>query len=106
MVVIEPGGIQTEWSGIAAGKLWKPPAAAHTPTRPTPWPLRSAPKPPARRSSSPMLIADAIAKAITARRPKTRYAVGYGAWPIIVMHDVLPDCGIDALMRRVTGVPS
>ena len=53
-----------------------------------------------------MLIADAIAKAITARRPKTRYAVGYGAWPIIVMHDVLPDCGIDALMRRVTGVPS
>lgn len=47
-----------------------------------------------------------ITKAVTARRPKTRYAVGYGAKPIILMHDVLPDRAFDALIRRATGVPS
>jgi hypothetical protein len=60
----------------------------------------------ARRSSPPRLIADTIAKAVTAQRPKTRYAVGYGARPLIFLHDVLPDRGFDAFMRRATGVPS
>ena len=60
----------------------------------------------ARRSSPPALIADTIARAVTARRPRTRYAVGYGARPIIFLHDVLPDRGFDAFIRRATGVPS
>ena len=60
----------------------------------------------ARRESPPSVIADAIAKAVTARRPKTRYATGYGARPMIFMHDVLPDRAYDAFIRRATGVPS
>ena len=59
-----------------------------------------------RRSSPPQLIADTVAKALTASRPKTRYAVGYGARPMIFLHDVLPDRWFDAFMRRATGVPS
>ena len=43
---------------------------------------------------------------ITARRPKTRYAVGYGAKPMIFLHSVLPDRGFDAFIRRATGVPA
>ena len=60
----------------------------------------------ARRSSPPTLIAYTIARAVTARRPRTRYAVGYGARPIIFLHAVLPDRAFDAFIRRATGVPS
>ena len=52
------------------------------------------------------VIADTIGKAVTASRPRTRYAVGYGAKPIIFLHGVLPDRGFDAFIRRATGVPS
>ena len=38
VVVIEPGGIQTEWPAIAAGKLTKASSGGPTPSRPTPWP--------------------------------------------------------------------
>lgn len=60
----------------------------------------------ARRPSPPTLIADTIARAVTARRPRTCYAVGYGARPIIFLHAVLPDRAFDAFIRRATGVPS
>jgi hypothetical protein len=58
------------------------------------------------RSSPPRLIADTIAKAVTARRPKTRSAVGYGAKPMIFLHALLPNRIFDAFIRRATGVPS
>ena len=54
----------------------------------------------ARRSSPPTLIADTIAKAVTARRPKTRYAVGYGARPMIF----LSDHAFDSFIRQAAGV--
>ena len=59
-----------------------------------------------RRLSSPDLIAKTIAKAVQARRPKTRYAVGFAAKPMIFLHGVLPDRAFDAFMRRATGVPA
>ena len=60
----------------------------------------------ARRSSPPSAIAGTIGKAVTASRPRTRYAAGYGAKPMIFLHGVLPDRGFDAFIRRATGVPS
>ncbi len=60
----------------------------------------------ARWSSAPELIAQTIRKAVTARRPRTRYAVGFGAKPMIAMHTLLPDRAYDAMMRRITGVPT
>lgn len=53
-----------------------------------------------RRSSPPELIAKTIGKALSADRPKTRYAVGYSARPMILLHDVLPDRAFDAFIRR------
>ena len=41
-----------------------------------------------------------------AHKPQTRYAVGFGAKPMIFLHDVLPDRTFDAFMRRTVGVPS
>jgi short-subunit dehydrogenase len=106
VVVIEPGGINTEWGDIAAEKLRavsgngpyadQANAVARTLTSETT----------RRRNSPPTLIANTIARAVTARRPSTRYAVGYGARPMIFLHQVLPNRWFDAFMRRATGVPA
>jgi len=106
VVVIEPGGVKSEWGGIAAQK-----ARAVSGTGPY------APQADAvadslsseaneRRMSSPDLIAKTIVKSVRARRPKTRYAVGFGAKPMIFLHDALPNRTFDTLIRRATGVPA
>jgi hypothetical protein len=59
----------------------------------------------ANRNSPPSVIADAIGKAVTARRPKTRYAVGFGAKPLITAGKILSDRQFDALITRASGVP-
>jgi NAD(P)-dependent dehydrogenase (short-subunit alcohol dehydrogenase family) len=106
VVVIEPGGIQTEWPAIAAGKLTKASSGGPCASQADAVAASLTSDATARRSSPPTLIADTIANAVTARRPRTRYAVGYGARPIIFLHAVLPDRAFDAFIRRATGVPS
>ncbi|MFF0341687.1 oxidoreductase [Kribbella sp. NPDC004875] len=106
VIVIEPGGIKSEWAGIAAGKVRAvssdgPYAAQGNAVADS---LSS--ESTQRRSSPPELIARTIRKAVTARKANTRYAVGFGAKPMIFLHQVLPDRTFDTLMRRVTGVPS
>lgn len=106
VVVIEPGGVKSEWGGIAAQKVrdvsgtgpYAPQGNAVADS------LTSAAN--ERRLSSPDLIAKTIAKAVQARRPKTRYAVGFGAKPMIFLHGALPNRTFDAFMRRATGVPA
>jgi NAD(P)-dependent dehydrogenase (short-subunit alcohol dehydrogenase family) len=104
VVIVEPGGIRTEWAGIAADKLREVsgdgPYAAQATAMAESLVGRSSRK----RQSPPQVIADTIAKALRARRPKTRYAVGHGAKPLIFMHGVLPDRAFDTLMQRATGV--
>ena len=106
VVVIEPGGIRTEWPAIAAEKV-------HAVSGTGPYAAQAnavadslSSESTRRRSSPPELIAKTIGKAVTARRPKTRYAVGYGAKPMIFLHGVLPDRAFDAFIRRAVGVPS
>jgi hypothetical protein len=105
-VVIEPGGIRTEWGGIAAEKLRTVSGAGPYADQARAVAASLTSEASRRRQSSPTVVANAIAKAVTARRPRTRYAVGYGARPMIFLHDVLPDRGFDAFIRRATGVPS
>ncbi|MFZ2164840.1 MAG: oxidoreductase [Propionibacteriaceae bacterium] len=106
VVVIEPGGIQTEWGAIAAGNLegtsgtgvYGDQAAAVASS------LRS--EADGTRNSPPKVIADAVATAVTARRPRTRYAVGFGAKPLIAAKTVLPDRIYDTLISRAVGLPT
>ena len=106
VVVIEPGGIRTEWPGIAAQKVRA--VSGTGPYAPQGIAVADslASESTQRRSSPPELIANTIGNAVTARRRKTRYAVGYGAKPMIFLHDVLPDRAFDAFIRRAVGVPS
>ncbi|MFE2350091.1 oxidoreductase [Kitasatospora cineracea] len=105
VVVIEPGGIATEWGAIAADKLEKSstggPYTAQAAAVASS--LRSEAN--AKRNSPPTVIADAIAKAVTARRPRTRYATGFGARPLIALRRILPDRAFDAVISRAVGLP-
>jgi NAD(P)-dependent dehydrogenase (short-subunit alcohol dehydrogenase family) len=106
VVVIEPGGIRTEWPGIAAGQLRQASSGGAYASQADAVAASLSSEATARRSSPPSVIAGTIGKAVTASRPRTRYAVGYGAKPMIFLHGVLPDRGFDAFIRRATGVPS
>ncbi|MFJ3714227.1 hypothetical protein [Streptomyces sp. NPDC090057] len=58
-----------------------------------------------KRMSPPTVIADAIGKAVTARRPRTRYATGFGARPLIGLRRLLSDRTFDTLVSRSMGLP-
>ena len=106
VIVIEPGGIRSEWAGIAADKVRAVSSTGPYAAQGNAVANSLASESNQRRSSPPELIARTITRSVKARRPKTRYAVGFGAKPMIFLHDVLPDRGFDAVMRRATGVPS
>jgi NAD(P)-dependent dehydrogenase (short-subunit alcohol dehydrogenase family) len=102
VVVVEPGSTATEWGDIAGEALLatsgkgayadQAHSMARTLTQPSP------------RSSSPEVIANAVARAISANRPKTRYVVGYGARPLLLARRLLSDRMFDRLITRASGV--
>ncbi|MFI5963425.1 oxidoreductase [Streptomyces asoensis] len=106
VVVIEPGGIATEWGGIAADKLEKSSAGGAYAAQATAVASSLRSEADAKRNSLPSVIAEAIGKAVTARRPKTRYATGFGARPLIALRRVLPDRAFDMVISRAVGLPS
>jgi len=104
VVVVEPGVIESEWSGIATDKLRK--VSGETAYGRQAAALAERMDSETGKKSPPSVIADVVGKAVTARRPKTRYVAGFGARPLMLLRRVLPDRGFDGLIRRVTGVPS
>jgi short-subunit dehydrogenase len=101
VVVIEPGAIATEWSGIAAEGLVKTSGdtAYAELARNGAAVLAMADGNP-NLVSPPTVIAKAIAKAVSKRNPRTRYAVGGGAKPVLFLRAVLPDKGFDFVVSR------
>jgi NAD(P)-dependent dehydrogenase (short-subunit alcohol dehydrogenase family) len=105
VVVIEPGGIATEWGDIAADNVEEtsghgPYAAQADAVART---LRS--ESGGSRNSPPSVVAEAIGKAVTASTPKTRYAMGFGAKPLITARALLGDRQFDAVISRAIGLP-
>jgi NAD(P)-dependent dehydrogenase (short-subunit alcohol dehydrogenase family) len=100
VVVVQPGAIRTEWSGIArAGLLATSGATAYAgQARVAAALLEEADR---GAASPPAVVADAVWAALTARRPKTRYAVGGGAAVLLGLRRVLSDRAFDAVMRGV-----
>lgn len=97
-VVIQPGAIKTEWGGIALDNLRKTSGegAYREQVRQLVAFFGQAD-----RGSEPKVIADVIVKAARVRRPRTRYAAGFGAAPILFARRVLPDRAFDALLLGV-----
>jgi NAD(P)-dependent dehydrogenase (short-subunit alcohol dehydrogenase family) len=97
VVIIEPGAIATEWTGIAAGYMEK--VSAHTAyAEQTRRHLRLFRE--LKMAASPQVVADAILKAVQSKHPKTRYVMGGGAKPILALRKLLPDKAFDAVMAQ------
>lgn len=103
VVVIEPGAINTEWHDVAAENLLATSGqGAYAAEAARVVKVMSA----AGLASPPEVVAKAIGRAVVARRPRTRYAVGLGAKPVILARRVLPDRVFDLLVRltfRIAG---
>jgi NAD(P)-dependent dehydrogenase (short-subunit alcohol dehydrogenase family) len=100
VIIVEPGAIRTEWSGIAVDSLRQ----ASGKTAYAPYALQHAKmienSLKSSMASEPAVVANEIVKASKASSPKTRYAVGGGARMILFMRSILSDRLFDSLMRR------
>lgn len=99
VVVIEPGGIRTEWNEIARAGLMKysGSSAYSTGARAHAKLLASADQ--GSLSSPPSVVADTIIQAVRTHKPKTRYATGGSAKMALFMRRVLSDRNFDAMTR-------
>lgn len=97
VVVIEPGGIKTEWGAIARESMLRFSGATAYAEEARINLLNGAPDMPG--LSDPAVIGSAIARAARVRRPKTRYALGMGAMPILTLRRVLSDRSFDGILR-------
>ena len=103
VIVIEPGGIATPWGAIAAENLKKTSAKGAYAAAANRTADGMARMYQSTRLSKPSLIARSIRKAVTARKPRTRYAVGMGAKPSIFMRKIVSDRTFDRLISRMGG---
>ena len=104
VVVIEPGGIRTEWSGIAADHLEETAegSAYASQIKAVANSMRS--ESTNKRQSPPSVIADTVEKIVTARKPRTRYVVGFAAKPLVTLRRILPDRAFDRVISAALGV--
>jgi len=102
VVIVEPGAIRTEWGQIAADHLRSVSGAGAYAdlAQSTARTLAGSSRPDARMVSDPSVIAKTVVRAAKARRPRTRYAVGAGAKPLIMTRKVLPDRLFDRLITQ------
>ena len=83
VIVVEPGGIKTDWGFIAANNLKKTSAGgAYS------------------ELTDPEKIAKVIQKAVTKKRPKTRYITGFMARPLVLTHKIFGDRVFDWVIRN------
>ena len=100
VIIVEPGAIATEWGGIARDSLLA--VSGKGPYEAQARAFSELIAEGGRFSGSPpQVVAKTILKAVLARRPRTRYAVGKGARSILLARALLPDRAYDRLMRRV-----
>ena len=100
VVLIEPGGIKTDWGIIAARHLKE--SSAGTPYETDGGRFADVMHYgySSNLLSSPHVITRAILRAVDRRRPKARYRTGRGSHLLVFLHSVLPTRWWDALMRR------
>ena len=101
VVVIQPGAIRTEWNGISRrSAIERSGSTAYAAqARALVRALEAADR--SVGASEPHVVAATIAKAASARRPRTRYATPFSAKLIVGLRRVLPDRAFDVVIRSV-----
>jgi len=89
VIVIEPGGIKSEWSGIAHDSLMR--VSGNGAYKEIAIPIADAFNTIESKVPDPILISKLIYKAITERKPNARYSAGYMAKPALFMRKILSD---------------
>lgn len=97
VVVIEPGGIETEWGPIAFGSAEE--YSGQGAYGPLVKVMMNSPilK---RKMPPPKVITDLLLKALKSKRPRARYHGGFMAGPILFMKWLLPDRMMDLVLMR------
>jgi len=95
VIVIEPGGIETEWSGIACDEAERYSSQGAYADFVAKFRTRQAQL---GKNPPPKVIADLIIKALKAKRPATRYHGGRLAGPLLFLRHMLSDRMLDALI--------
>ena len=112
VVLIEPGPVKTPWTEVAAGSLddATTPGSGSDPYAP----FKAAVGVSfgmttsgfvSRLGSDPQDIAKVITRAVTARRPRTRYLINPVAKSLVTMNRMLPGRAYDAVIRRQYRLP-
>lgn len=96
VIIIEPGGVKSEWADIAmdnAIKVSGNGAYQNMANR-----FAQMGKQQGHRMSDPKVITRLIKHAIASKKPKTRYSGGFMAKPILFLRSLLPDRVFDKLL--------
>ena len=98
VIIVEPGGIKTPWGSIAADHLRKASGAGAYAEAATKAADGMAKYYAGKQLSDPLVIAQTIARAVTASKPQTRYAAGYLAKTILLLRWLLSDRLFDRMI--------
>jgi short-subunit dehydrogenase len=98
VIIVEPGAIETEFGDVLVGPMLERSGESDYSDLAQKVAKATTASYEAGAGSPPSLIADVIAKAITARRPKTRYVAGKYARPVIALRRLVSDRTFDRLM--------
>ena len=102
VAIIEPGGIKTPWGFIAADHLAESAKGGAYEAQAVKTAEGMRRQYSGKMMSDPSVIARAISRATNARRPKTRYLIGFGAKPIVLLHTILPMRWFDWMMMHAS----
>jgi short-subunit dehydrogenase len=102
VAIIEPGGIKTPWGFIAADHLAESAKGGVYEAQAAKTAEGMRKQYSGKMMSDPKVIARAISRAANARRPKTRYLIGFGAKPIVLLHTILPTRWFDWMMMHAS----
>lgn len=100
VIIIEPGAIKTPWGIIAADNLKKTSANGAYADAAVKAADGLAERYSGNQLSPTTVISETILKAVTSRRPKTRYAVGYASALSIFLRKILSDRTFDLIISR------
>ena len=97
VILVEPGSIESEWSGIARDHMlnysgagpYAPQAEAHARMYAAGSPF----------TDKPDAVAKIVSRALAARWPRARYPAAGGAWQILLLRRLLPDRLFDRALR-------
>lgn len=101
VIIVEPGGIKTEWGIIAAENLKNSSLGGAYENTALDVSNHMRQLYSGEKLTSPKVIAKTICKAVTANKPKTRYLVGYGAKPAVFLRRILSDRMFDKIIKKL-----